>query len=64
MSTYTVKSGDTKSKLEKELGIKISDTQYRSTDPDKLFAGETLTIPSAPVQGPIQPYQGPVETGT
>lgn len=47
-TTYTVKSGDTKSSLKAKYGIDLNDSQYRSTDPNKLFAGETLTIPTAP----------------
>ena len=42
---YTVKSGDTKTKLKQLYGIDLNDAQYRSTDPNKLFAGEQITIP-------------------
>ncbi len=55
-STYTVKSGDTKASLQKKFGIQLNDAQYRSSDPNKLFAGEVLKIAS-PVQGPEQ-YPG------
>lgn len=47
-TTYTVKPGDTKSSLKAKFGIDFADSQYRSSDPNKLFAGEVLTIPSAP----------------
>ena len=63
MPTYTVKSGDTKGKLAKELGISIDDKQFRSSDPNKLFAGEVINY-GAPVQGPVQaPVQGPIQNG-
>lgn len=42
---YTVKSGDTKTKLKQMYGIDLNDSQYRSTDPNKLFAGEQINIP-------------------
>lgn len=45
-TTYTVKSGDTKSSLLSKYGIALNDSQYRSTDPNKLYAGEVLTIPA------------------
>lgn len=45
MATYTVKSGDTKAKLKKLYGIDYADSQYRSQDPNKLFAGEVINIP-------------------
>lgn len=54
-STYTVKSGDTKASLQKKFGIQLNDAQYRSSDPNKLFAGEVLKIGSAPVMGPVRP---------
>lgn len=45
MATYTVKKGDTKTKLKQRYGIELNDSQYRSKDPSKLFAGETLNVP-------------------
>jgi len=44
MQTYKVKSGDTKTSLKAKFGIDLNDAQYRSSDPNKLFAGETLSI--------------------
>jgi len=42
---YQVKSGDTLSRIAQQLGVKQSDiTGYRSNDPNRIFAGETLTI--------------------
>lgn len=55
-STYTVKAGDTKATLQKKFGIQLNDAQYRSSDPNKLFAGEVLKIGTQQplVQGPEQ----------
>lgn len=62
MATYTVKSGDTKSKLQKQFGIALTDSQYKSSDPNKLQVGEVLNY-GAPVQGPVQPFIGPIQNG-
>lgn len=46
MATYTVKSGDTLSKIGQQLGVdwrKI--TGFRSGDPNLIYPGEVLTIP-------------------
>lgn len=43
--TYTIKSGDTLGKLASQYGVGISDISgYRSGDPNKIFAGETVKI--------------------
>lgn len=46
MQTYTVQRGDTKSSLQRRFGIAINDKQFRSSDPNKLFAGEVINIPA------------------
>lgn len=45
MATYTVQKGDTKKSLQQKYGISISDSQYRSQNPNELFAGEIINIP-------------------
>lgn len=57
MPTYTVKSGDTKSKLQQQFGITLNDAQYRSTDPNKLFAGEVINIPEPKTAAPTPVVQ-------
>tara|TARA_R110000851_G_scaffold29_6_gene121 strand:- start:399 stop:2588 length:2190 start_codon:yes stop_codon:yes gene_type:complete len=42
MPTYTVKAGDTKTKLKQQFGVNVDDSQFRSNDPNKLFAGEVI----------------------
>lgn len=43
--TYTIKSGDTLSKVASQYGVNIGDISgYRSGDPNKVFAGENITI--------------------
>lgn len=53
MATYTVKPGDTKSKLKSLYGIDFNSSQYRSTDPNKLFAGEVITLPNQNSTAPV-----------
>jgi len=52
MPTYTVKSGDTKTKLKQQFGINFDDKQFRSTDPNKLFAGEVISYGTPAPQKP------------
>lgn len=43
--TYTIKKGDTLSKIASEYGVGLGDISgYRSGDPNKIYEGETLTI--------------------
>lgn len=51
-TTYQVKQGDTLSRIAANLGVSITDLSgYRSGDPNRIFAGETLTVGNAaPVQ--------------
>lgn len=45
MPTYTVKSGDTLSRIAQTQGVRVSDiTGFRSGNPDLIFPGEVLTI--------------------
>jgi len=65
MATYTVKSGDTLSKIAKQFGIdwrKI--TGYRSGNPNLIYPGEVLTIPTDTTQQNTQSTQTNQTTGT
>lgn len=54
MATYTVKPGDTLSAIGAKYGIPYSQiTGYRSGNPNLIYPGEVLTIPSA--VAPVQP---------
>lgn len=47
--TYTVKAGDTLSKIAAQNGVKLADiTGYKSGNADKIGVGETLTIGGSP----------------
>lgn len=47
-TTYTVKSGDTLSKLAKECSVKaIASASPSITDPDSIKAGDSLCLPSS-----------------
>ena len=42
--TYTVQKGDTKTKLKQKFGLGFDFEGYQSQDPNKLFAGETISF--------------------
>jgi len=47
---YTVKSGDTKSKLRNQFGVGLNFSGYKYKDINKLDAGEVLSIPQRNIQ--------------
>lgn len=59
---YTVKAGDTLSAIAKAQGVNMGDiTGYRSGDPNKIFAGENLSIGAKYKQGLDQANQNGTE---
>lgn len=66
---YTIKSGDTLGKIASQYGVSLGDISgYRSGDPNKVFAGENITINTRDIPSPntinaqnlgAQPYAVP-----